>query len=228
MAADHPALELLNFIIGDFEAAWDALAARPEDNLHRGNFMFGRQAMMLLEFACRLCKADKTGQALADFSNMLACHEPRYFTRLPGICVDSKRMDFALPRHGPDADAQLIAALFDLIRHGQAHQYQQARAHLDGGDFRFALTGAQYGLPLRVTFANGRPSDHLEACRDQNGDIRVTVRTDVLFLDLRDSVRGVPLFSRDLPFGYQWRRSSLKGYGFTAAELWQCLQTQGH
>jgi hypothetical protein len=194
MAADHPPLELMNFIIGDFEAAWDALALRPEDNLPRGNYTFARQAMMLLEFACRLCMSDATDQSLADFSVELFRRDWRYFIRLPGICPTPG--DFKLPQHGPYPESQFIAALFDLIRNGQAHQYQQIRARLAGGDFGFALTGAVYGLPLRQTFANGRPSDHFEASRCPNGDIRMIIRTDALFLDLRDSARGARLGSR--------------------------------
>jgi hypothetical protein len=223
MAADHPASELMNFIIGDFEDAWDALASRPEDNLHRGNYMFARQAMMLLEFACRLCKSDATGQSLADFSVELFRRDWRYFFCLPGICPTPK--EFKLPQHGPHPESQLIVALFDLIRNGQAHQYQQIRARLDGGDFIFALTGAVYGSPLRLTFVTGRPSDHFEATRYENGDIRMIIRTDVLFLDIRDSVRGARLGSRGLSFSYL-SRPRKTDYSFTADDLWQNLRAQ--
>lgn len=67
------------FITGDFIGAWNSLAANPDKNIGRGNFMFGRQAMNLLEFAARLCTNDSTGNALKNFSNELFKIELRYF-----------------------------------------------------------------------------------------------------------------------------------------------------
>jgi hypothetical protein len=191
---------------------------------------------MLLEFACQLCMSDPTDQSLADFSVELFRRDWRYFILLPGICNTPE--EFKLPQHGPHPESQLIAALFDLIRNGQHISISRYVFDLMGGDFGFALTGAQYGFPLRATFANGRPSDHLEASRCQNSDIRMIIRTGVLFLDLRDSTRGARLGSRGFSFSYLSRprpprsrrpRSSPQKtyYSFTAAELWQCLQTQG-
>jgi hypothetical protein len=53
----------------DFESAWDALAATSPDAVTgRGNFMFARSAMGLLEFSSRLCADDQSGQTLDDFS----------------------------------------------------------------------------------------------------------------------------------------------------------------
>ena len=56
--------EIHLFIRGDF-------IATPDKNIGRGNFMFDRQAMNVLEFAARLCTTDTTGSALKDFSNEL-------------------------------------------------------------------------------------------------------------------------------------------------------------
>jgi hypothetical protein len=47
MASDLDAPTLLQFVIGDFETAWDAIAGQP-DPASRGNFMFAKQAMILL------------------------------------------------------------------------------------------------------------------------------------------------------------------------------------
>ena len=44
------------FITVDFMDSWNSLAANPDKKIGRGNFMFGRQAMNLLEFAVRLYK----------------------------------------------------------------------------------------------------------------------------------------------------------------------------
>lgn len=72
-----------DFIVGDFEAAPNAVAAIP-GAAHRGNFMFGRQAMTLLEWAARLCKSDGFGGALAAFASAFEKIDTRYFTPLPG------------------------------------------------------------------------------------------------------------------------------------------------
>ena len=39
------------FIVEDFKGAWDSIAANPKSEMGRGNFMFARQAMNLLESA---------------------------------------------------------------------------------------------------------------------------------------------------------------------------------
>jgi hypothetical protein len=74
-----------SFIIGDFEAAWDAPVARAVEHAGGGNFMFALLAMILLEFACRVCAKDNTNAKLSDFSHALGKIEPRYFTPLPGV-----------------------------------------------------------------------------------------------------------------------------------------------
>ena len=70
MAVNEPVSKLLDFIIDDFEAAWDAINAISKSReTSGGNFLFARQVMILLEVACRLCHSDNTGQALQDFSD---------------------------------------------------------------------------------------------------------------------------------------------------------------
>jgi hypothetical protein len=46
---------------------------------------------------------------------------------------------------------QLLAALYDCIRHGHSHQYQQIPVALgDGVIFMMSLTGVDVGRSLRV------------------------------------------------------------------------------
>jgi hypothetical protein len=71
--------EIYNFITGDFRACWDSLANNSDPTINRGNFMFGRQAMNLPEFACRLYQSDSSGQARIDFSSELNSIESQYF-----------------------------------------------------------------------------------------------------------------------------------------------------
>jgi hypothetical protein len=223
MGSDLPVATLVDFIVGDFEAAWGALVIDPKPG-HRGNFFFGLQAVVLLEVASRLCASDASGMALSDFSSQLHGREPRYFTALPGACV-SQSSEFTLPFLGPDPSGQLIAALFDLIRNGQAHQYQQIRVRLnDGTDFQVSLTGAEVGRIL----GSGTREGHLGQSRDSNGDLWLKVRTDTLFMDIRDSIRAANLLGRGLTFAHLLRPRRKAAYSFSGAELERALAAGGH
>jgi len=219
----HPGM-LLHFAEKDFECAWNALAATPVQWASRGNYMFARQAMVYLEVACRICRSDVTGAALRDLSDSLAKREPRYFITLPGPCCVSTA-EFELPSRGPQPQAELLWALFDLIRNGQGHQYQQINVSLaDGAEFFVSLTGAEPGLNLGTSLASGRPPGHLE-CRPQpDGGINLRVRTDVLFLDFRDSVSDARIAERGLTLTYLRRpRRNTGDYSYSSAELVKAL-----
>jgi hypothetical protein len=112
-------------------------------------------------------------------------------------------MEFTLPSiGGGDPHSHLLAAIFNLIRNGQAHQYQQMRAVLsDGSNFRIGLTGAAQGFFLRNVLASGRPSDHLFH-RDDGTSVWLIVRPEILFLDIRDAVRAARLDQRGLILKY--------------------------
>ena len=73
-------------IVSDFESAWQALAESEGDMFSgRGNLMFARQAMALLEWASRLtCPDAKPNGEHAAMSKALFEIEPRYFLELPG------------------------------------------------------------------------------------------------------------------------------------------------
>jgi hypothetical protein len=62
---------LFDFIVGDFESAWEALVATWEPGQHAGNFLFARQAMSLLELCARVASSDPSGVALADLESAL-------------------------------------------------------------------------------------------------------------------------------------------------------------
>lgn len=88
---------ICHLIVSDFEGAWDSVALNLSE-IGRGNFMFARQAMNLLEFASILCESDSTKKSLPSLSDELKKIEPRYFTDLPGPCAKTK--DFTLPNDG--------------------------------------------------------------------------------------------------------------------------------
>src|SRR5512134_2548428 len=143
---------LLSFIEGDFESAWDSVAATPRTTGNRGHFMFARQAMLYLEIACRLCMADDGKAAIEEFSERLADRDSNYFRSMPRPCGPKVR-DFVLPSLSGEPRRELIGLLFDLVRNGQAHQYLQISVTLyDGGEFFVGLSGAMPDRFLSTTF----------------------------------------------------------------------------
>jgi hypothetical protein len=233
MGRDLPERTIVEFIANDFASAWDAIAHLPGP-LPRGNFLFAKQAMVLLEVACRLCTSDSSEQALKDLGAALQSREARYFTELPGPCWEprsstTKPAEFRLPSTTKNPSHELLAALFDTIRNGQAHQYQQIRVELtDGKCFQVSLTGAEHGAYLRETFANGRPSSHLRLIVDQGGDLWLTVLPQVLFLDIRDSMQEARLVDRGLTLSYLSRKGAGGNYSFESSALCCALRAEGH
>ncbi len=112
--------------------------------------------------------------------------DARYFLHIPGLSAGPS--DFRLPycEDLPTNDL-LLCALYDLIRNGLAHQYQQILVNLpDGRDLGITLTGPAPGRT--VGFIDTRSprieSNHLRCTRKQ-GDLWVTVNSARLFLDFK-------------------------------------------
>jgi hypothetical protein len=235
MGKNLPPQTIYQFIVNDFKDAWNSLAWNPSAR-GRGNFMFAQQAMILLEFAARLCFTDASGEALSDLSKALFKIEPRYSTRLPSVCADFREFD--LPYNESKGD-ELLWAIFDLVRNGQAHQYQQILVNLeDGVDFQVSLTGADMGRHLELVSKSTRPPDHLGYRRDQQNDVWLIVCPDILFLDVDKAITTSKLLEKGLAFTYL-RRPKLKGtqrkkklagpfYQFDSIALERSLALGGH
>jgi hypothetical protein len=250
MAPNLQKQDIFDFIVGDFRDAWGSLAAvSKKEAKHRGNFMFARQAMSLLEAASRLCSTDSgtmnlpcTG-ALKDLSEALYIIDKRYFTELPGPCADSG--EFRLPYRASKPGSELLWAMFDLIRHGLGHQYQQTIVELtDPGPkrvhFGIELTGVAPNLTLDRA-ANRRPRKHL-GYKWENGDLWLHVRTDRLFLDLERAIRESGICLRPhLTYPYMTRGQTTQKtsrfrfkiglsnyYNFTSQDLQATLANGGH
>jgi hypothetical protein len=222
---------LFDFIVGDFEATWEALAATWEPGQSGGNFLFARQAMSLLELCCRVASADPTGGALAAYGSALESIEPRYFTLLPGRVPAPRH--FVLPSRAgcTTPNQQLLWALFDLLRHGHAHLYQQTPVKLtDGTMFGVSLDGVGWGSTLSTMTTERRHQAHL-ALYLEDGAIWLAVLPGALFLDLRDAARQASLFTRGLLPNYfkrpgPGRQAGL--YDFAAEDLLGQLKQAGH
>jgi hypothetical protein len=229
---------VFDFITGDFADAWNALAMVPTDAqapwrlTHRGNYLFGMQAMVLLEWICRLCKSDATGQALQDFSDALNNLEPRYFTQIPSPCriPGCPPGGFHLPSVGGVArNLLLLSMLFDLLRNGLAHRYEQIIVPLTAGDLGISLFGVEPGHWLQTVLAF-RASHHL-SFRLLGPDIIVSAHPGILFLDFKAAFENAHLAeaARGLtPDPFVRGGAAAQEYQFSAQQLQAALQGAGH
>lgn len=227
-----PAKKLYEFHRGDFRALWDSLAANPAPG-SRGNFAFGLMAMMLLELASRACEGRAaTRTALAD---ALHARDPRYFTALPFTVPP--RSEFEIPAVATSpANQQLLSVLFDLIRNGGAHQYQQIIVDLGGGQtFAVGMTGCQPGRDLATVATDLRRDSHLSV-RYGNRQIKIVVRPDTLFLDLEAAIGSASVFKRGVKIAHlirprpprTGRPSTPQHYAAPVAAIRNALYAGGH
>jgi hypothetical protein len=225
VAQHHTEQEIFDFITGDFRCAWDALAEVPESVAgHRGNFMFALQATILLEWVCRLCVSDT--KALHDFSVELEKIDSRYFTQLDDAI---RKKEFAFPGIGPDPLKNLLSALWDLIRNGNAHEYQDIIVTLtDGKRWALGLQGAKYGWPLSKLAVSRSSLHHLCYRIDAEGDLILILNSGVLFLDIREAAGKANLLGRGLTIRHLTRPWGRSGYRFDSNQLRHALQRGTH
>lgn len=141
--------------------------------------------MNLLEFAASVCVGDKSGKMISNFSNELNKIESKYFVHMSLKIKLSKEFD--LPFLNQDRN-NLLSLLFDLVRHGLAHQYQQIIVSLKNGKrFYVSLTGADTSRWIDKA-SQLDSSTHLSNKIDSDGDLRLTVRPEILFLDFEDAI----------------------------------------
>lgn len=219
--ADLSAETILEYLDGDFRAAWDALAAFPGD-VNRGNFMFALHAMIYLEVACRCCN----DQTLEKLGLGLKSADSRYFTKLPGKAASPA--GFKLPERGTNPANALLYALFDLVRNGQAHQYQPTLVTLKHNQgFHVRVTGAAFGATLAAAAAPSVRQDHLRVGLDADGNVWIDVRTDLLFLDISSVVKSLGLPTRAM----QRLEAPAPGkshYQYPATDLLKAFRENGH
>jgi hypothetical protein len=216
-----PASTIFHYIVNDFETAWNAISARKK-GAGRGNYLFALLSMMLLEFACRVCKQDVTNTKLANFTKEICAVEPRYFTYLPGSCCATK--GFTLP--GANPHSHLLGMMFDLIRNGKAHQYSSAIVTLHGKDVDMDLTGADSGRGLNKR-GRKRSSNHLRYKVSSTGDLSLYIRTDQLFLDIKAAINNSKILSGASPV-IDVARQPGQFYNFTVKDLKKALKASGH
>ena len=224
--------EIYNFIVNDFREVWNSVANNNKEKIARGNFMFAQQATNLLEFIGRACM--KNNDLLKEFAEELKLIEPRYFTEIPGNC-DLPR-DFSLPSLDKNPTNKLLSVLYDLIRNGLAHQYQQIIAHLHDGKFAIELTGPSFGQILGKSIEMKR-KDNLNFYCDIDGDLTIIVHPDILFLDFKKAINKVNLVHKTPDFDHLTRprkksprkvSNKKEFYDFTISDLKQYLLNGNH
>lgn len=237
MVKDLDPIDIHRFIANDFSGAWDSIANNVDPTIARGNFMFASQGMTLLEFIARLCSTDRSTHALNDYSNELFGIESKYFTELPSPCAHTS--DFELPSRGNTSGNLLLWALFDLIRNGLAHQYQQIIVDLnDENQFYFTLTGPEVGRSLNAVRFTSRPDKHLGYRINSDNDVQMQVFPEILFFDFEDALNSSGILQRNLEFpylkrprqkkSYSQKQPGTKYYDFDSASLVKCLASNNH
>jgi hypothetical protein len=214
----------------DFETAWDAVAASPpRSDQGRGNFLFAIHSMILLEWACRVCAGDPKKAALASLSRSLHSVRPGYFTPLPTKIRALAADGVPLPQspHPTPGASPLLWLLFDLIRNGLAHQYQQIVLRLSDGPVYVSLGGPMFDQPMKLVRTTGG-SDHL-AYAPRSGSLGLLVRPEWLYLDFRAAIGRSKLLSKGLRPHSLVRPDRYGGYpGLTRAIIHGQLDGTGH
>jgi hypothetical protein len=126
--------------------------------------------------------------------------------------------------------AQSLWALFDVIRHGQAHQGQQCMVELnDGRTFGVSIHGAEAGRTIEAARRRRWDTNHLSVQRrDDQHVVWLFLRPELLFLDLEDAIAAAQLLQRGLDFPYLERPLRPGSFDFSLDEFFRALQQGGH
>lgn len=214
-----PAHTLFDFLRKDFARAWDAMALAEFDPDVGGNFMFARQAMVLLELASRVASRDGR---LAAFATEIERVDPLYFWPLPG---GKNWPGFDLPSSVRAADrrSQLLPVLFDLVRNGQLHYGGQISVRLsDGTLFGVTLSGVTPGRTLDSLRREPGPLtrrsiDHLAFCKREAGHFELWISPGRLFVDLEEAADRAGVFASETSFTGWTREWDSTGEEFEAS-----------
>lgn len=230
-------------LVSDFRTSWDAMAAASPDPSVGGNFMFARQAFGYLELAARTATTGGDDFWLSRFAGYLADRDPRYFALLPGAVPRPRADDFVLPAApGKPPERQLLAALYDMSRHGLAHLYQQTPVDLaDGKQWQVTFTGVSPGEFWKDAGGHDRRQRHLSyMIGPVERRVYLIVCPDVFLADLEFAARAAAIFSQyNVPeYLSRPRRSSSRPerrsrslvepvYAFTSDQLAGALDSAG-
>jgi hypothetical protein len=152
--------------------------------------------MSFLEFACRLCNSDTSGVAIQEFSMELDRIEPRYFSKIDGLHIPSK---ISLPYIGASTNDTLICALFDLIRNGLAHQYQQTLVTSEYGTWGIQLSGPGHTMTIEHNRRlRRRTMYHLTTRLGREEIMWLRISPARMYLDFKEAFDAAKLLEKGL------------------------------
>lgn len=208
---------LFECLCHDFEKAWDAMATSEIAPGVGGNFLFARQAMLLVELASRVSEVHPP--TFSRFSNELQALEPLLFKRIPFL--PGRGTKHCVPRIAPDSrpDGELVALLFDLVRNGHAHYGHQLVLELnDGHHMGVGILGVARGRTLdKVRPGGGRVIEHLSCFKQCNGDLVICLCPGTLYLDVRDASTRAGVWDLDVDLSAWSRKANLSAAEMEAA-----------
>jgi len=138
-------LTIFKFITGDFQVAWKAITKAGGGC----NYILGLQAMIFLEWIMNICKLNETGKAHKRFFEKLNVLDQRYFVPLPAPYRNNPPSLFPSPINGVPKGQVFLVMLFDLVRNGTAHSYDQIAFLADGKHLLAKMLGARPGPVAR-------------------------------------------------------------------------------
>jgi hypothetical protein len=211
-------LTIFKFITGDFEVAWKAITKGGGGC----NYLLGLLAMIFLEWVMNICKLDETEKAHKRFFEELNLLDQRYFVRLPAPYGNKPPSFFPSPINGVPKAQVFLVMLFDLVRNGTAHSYDQVAYLADGKHLLAKMLGARPGQSLDNLESKYRER-HLTSEFDGDG-VLTTVHSGLLYLDLKKAFAEAHL-PHLLP-GMESRRKKKKDpYLLTTSQLKGALPT---
>lgn len=212
--------EIYGLITGDFESLWDSLSST-ENSTYRGNFTFALLDMVLLEYISRVCRQDKSGGLLRKFTDCLDSLDKRYFEVINRWHGLNPNAEYTIP-YKTQEGKEVLSFLFDLIRNGQAHQYQQIIANLKDCSIGIRISGAEFGVKLNTVKARSKHLDVWNGTNNGKPLVLIDFRPEVFYLDLKRAVKCSIIFDIVTRFNYFsrsyptiTRESFLKSIGVT-------------
>jgi hypothetical protein len=161
--------------------------------------MFALLDMILVEFISRFCKQDSTGGLLSKFSDCLYDVDKRYFGLVNGWKGLKQNSKFTIPFKNQQGK-EILCLLFDLIRNGEAHQYQQIIAELQDGIMSIRISGADFGLNLSKISSRSGHLDVQHSTNSSNPILLIQFRPEVMYLDLKRAVDCSQIFGKSTQF----------------------------
>jgi hypothetical protein len=211
-------LTIFKFITGDFEATWKAITKGGGGC----NYLLGLHAMIFLEWIMNICKLDNTGKAHKKFFEELKMLDQRYFVRLPAPYRSKPPSFFPSPISGMPKAQVFLVMLFDLVRNGTAHSYDQVAFLADGKHLLAKMLGARPHQSLDNLEAKYR-TRHLTTESDGDGLV-TTIHSGLLYLDLKKAFNDAHLSSL-LPGIESGRKKKKDPYLLTTSQLKGVLPT---